>query len=186
MVFVTNLRDTESAGWGFLFALILAAISVGLSSIPWHRLFATAAPTTAPDTPRTVLPSEATRATSAIVGRRSHSPAIPRAYWLVALVIISAVGAGWAWSGRAERANKAGLVLLDRGDYREAIPFFARAVEIRPSMSKAHYNMGLSYAKLGHVDQAAACFRRALDADPANVAASRMLTRANAAIDSRR
>lgn len=110
--------------------------------------------------------------------------------WMVgggtAVFLVLAVAWGIGFTQRAERHNKAGIALFDRGDYGGAIPEFAQAVTSDPSMSKAHYNMGLSYAHLNQPDQAAACFRKALDADPANVAASRMLTRVSAAIDSRR
>lgn len=110
--------------------------------------------------------------------------------WLVgggaALVVVFALVAGAAILGRAERLNKAGIDMSDKGDCRGAIGLFAKAAAADPAMAKAHFNMGLCYIRLRQADQAAACFRKALDVDPGYVKASEMLTRVNTAIDFRR
>lgn len=86
---------------------------------------------------------------------------------------------------RAETWNTKGRELSAAGKYVEAIAAYGHAVELDPRMGKAHYNMGLNYLRLRQPDQAAACFRHALEIDPADVDASRYLTMSQAAIQSR-
>jgi len=79
-------------------------------------------------------------------------------------------------STRARSWNERGIALAEAGHHEEAVRAFAVAADLNPGYSAVHYNMGRSYLALLHTDQAATCFRRALDEDPGNVEASRMLT----------
>jgi tetratricopeptide (TPR) repeat protein len=103
---------------------------------------------------------------------------------LCALVLVVA-SAALAFRTSPDAWNKKGVELAEAGHHQEAIQAFTRAVRADEHLSKAHYNMGLSYWDLGQPDQALICFQKALDADPGNVDASAMLTRASRVVASR-
>lgn len=88
-------------------------------------------------------------------------------------------------AGSAQRWNEEGVAFFDAGNDADAIRAYAEAVKADPDLSKAHYNMGLAYWRMGQPDQARECFRKALDSDPADTAASAMLTRASRLIAAR-
>lgn len=99
---------------------------------------------------------------------------------LVGVAVAWPLSAGW----RAQRLHSSGVALSDAGQHAASIQAYVAANDIRPA-AKTHYNMGLSYLRLRHPDQAAVCFRRALEIDPGYVNASAMLTRTSAFIDGR-
>jgi|SRR6185436_2655751 len=90
-----------------------------------------------------------------------------------------------ACSPSASSWNRKGFELAQAGRYADAVAAYGKAVEINPGLADAHYNMGLNYLRLRHPDQAAACFRKALDLQPGDVEASRGLTLANRALANR-
>ena len=49
----------------------------------------------------------------------------------------------------------------------EALPIFARALELRPAYAEVHNNLGNALRSLGRVDEAVACYERALQLKPA-------------------
>ncbi|MCD5408368.1 tetratricopeptide repeat protein [Candidatus Bipolaricaulota bacterium] len=55
------------------------------------------------------------------------------------------------------------LIHLERGDYDEAIRCYRKALEIKPDMHEAWYNMGLAYAEKGEHDEAIKAFSKAID-----------------------
>ena len=101
---------------------------------------------------------------------------------LIAAFLVASVGCG---SYRAEKANAAGNAHLKAGKPAEAVAAFATAVKLKPNVGKYHYNLGLAYARLAHLDAAAAQFAEAVRLDPGDVEASRFLTLANRAMASR-
>lgn len=86
---------------------------------------------------------------------------------------------------RAEKLNREGNERLQKGDPRGAVAAFADAVSLQPNVPKYHFNLGLAYARMGHLDAASAQFSETLRLDPADVEASRYLTLTNGAIAER-
>lgn len=66
-----------------------------------------------------------------------------------------------AWLAR----NGLGVVLLNRGDFEEAISQFRRCVQINPSYAEAENNLGATLYIQGQVSPAIEHFRRAIDLD---------------------
>ena len=59
-----------------------------------------------------------------------------------------------------------GDALADKGNLREAIPCYVRAVIINPSFSEAHNDLATAYFESGRVDRALSHFRRAVEIKP--------------------
>lgn len=102
----------------------------------------------------------------------------------VALSVVLVASLACAGS-RAESWHRKGMELSNAGKHREAIEAYGKAIALDPEMANAHFNMGLNYMRLRMPDQAATCFRRVLEINPADVEASRHLTLAQAAIQAR-
>ncbi len=67
-----------------------------------------------------------------------------------------------------------GVAAEQRGDWASAAPEFERIVSLHPDepqFSTAHYDLGIAYANLGRLDQAAGAFEDALQGDPGFLAA---------------
>ncbi len=60
-----------------------------------------------------------------------------------------------------------GTILAGRGETKEAIGHYHRALEIYPTYAKAHYNLGNALAREGEVEEAVDHYRQALRIDPA-------------------
>ncbi|MEE8109609.1 MAG: redoxin domain-containing protein [bacterium] len=58
-----------------------------------------------------------------------------------------------------------GLAAFREGDYARAVQFFARATQINPNLSQAHFDLGRSQAELSNWEAAARSFRKASDLD---------------------
>lgn len=100
----------------------------------------------------------------------------------IALSVLLLVGCA---SQRAERFNAEGNEKFKASDLPGAAVAFGEAVKLAPSVSKYHYNLGLSFARMGQMDAASTQLQEALRLDPANIDASRLLTAANTAIAAR-
>jgi tetratricopeptide (TPR) repeat protein len=59
-----------------------------------------------------------------------------------------------------------GLVLLQQGDPRQAVPLLERAIRVRPGEPVFHVNLGEAYRALGQLDRAADCCLAALRLRP--------------------
>jgi len=70
--------------------------------------------------------------------------------------------------------------------YQEAVEAFSKAADLAPGVAEYHANLGDAYLGLRLTDQAARCFRKALDLDAGHVRAARGLSIATAAMDLRR
>ena len=67
-----------------------------------------------------------------------------------------------ALRGRPEAEDTLGWVYLKRGQPRDAIPAFERAIAQTPQKSAYHHHLGLAHAQAGNTAKAATAFRRAL------------------------
>jgi Flp pilus assembly protein TadD len=57
-------------------------------------------------------------------------------------------------------------LLFKKGLYREAIPEFAKAIELEPDFSPAYNGLGMSYAVLNDFERAEKNFRRVIELSP--------------------
>ena len=60
----------------------------------------------------------------------------------------------------------AGDVFLKKGDPERAIPFYKKALEVRPDSAKAHLALGIANTRLGRHEEAFEQYRRAVELDP--------------------
>jgi Flp pilus assembly protein TadD len=77
-----------------------------------------------------------------------------------------------AWS-----MNNLGLLLLEKQRADEALPLFARAVELRKDVAAFHNNLGMALEHTGRFTGAATAYGGALIADPGYDKAKRNLAR---------
>jgi len=62
----------------------------------------------------------------------------------------------------------AGTALLALKDFRESIPYLEKAVELNPTHSQLHNNLGTSYLTIGGYDKAYEHYLKSSEADPRN------------------
>ena len=62
-----------------------------------------------------------------------------------------------------------------RKDYQAAVQAWERAVQLDPTYEPAHYNLGLALLSLGRREEAARALERALDLQPTDLEARRVL-----------
>jgi len=58
--------------------------------------------------------------------------------------------------------NQAGLSYFHAGRHKEAIEQFKKALFFKPRDAKIHYNLGLTYDAMGHLDEALAEYRKSI------------------------
>lgn len=73
--------------------------------------------------------------------------------------------------------NNMGQLLMDEGNYADAVAAFQIAAGIEPTDPRPLYNTGLAYQRVGWASDAYASYERALIRDPAYLPAMRGLTR---------
>jgi Flp pilus assembly protein TadD len=61
-----------------------------------------------------------------------------------------------------------GIVVAQRGLWREAAFRWQQAVELDPTYAEAWNNLGIGYEQLGRFDDARKAYEKALEIDPAN------------------
>ena len=61
-----------------------------------------------------------------------------------------------------------GIVVAQRGLWREAAFRWRQAVELDPTYAEAWNNLGIGYEQLGRFDDARKAYEKALEIDPAN------------------
>jgi Flp pilus assembly protein TadD len=93
----------------------------------------------------------------------------------VALAMLVALLLGGCATFRGARLYQSGTGALDRGESRAAIADLERAAELVPEASEVQNHLGLAYAAGGREEDALRAFRRAVDLDCDNEAASRNL-----------
>lgn len=69
--------------------------------------------------------------------------------------------------GNADALHLLGLILHQRGQAEQALPYFAAAIEADPHRAMFYSNLGRVYHALGRLDAELAAYRRALEIDPA-------------------
>jgi len=78
-------------------------------------------------------------------------------------------------SFQGARLYRSGTLALDRGDVDVAVADLERAASLAPTASEVQNHLGLAYAAAGREADARAAFRRAVDLDCDNSAASHNL-----------
>jgi superkiller protein 3 len=61
--------------------------------------------------------------------------------------------------------NKATKLML-QSDYKEAVVFLKKAIELNPEFSEAYYNLGISYERLGKHKDAIKILRKTIELSP--------------------
>ncbi|KRX08960.1 hypothetical protein PPERSA_08163 [Pseudocohnilembus persalinus] len=68
----------------------------------------------------------------------------------------------------AEQYHSQGFEARKKGNFKLAIQFYTKALEIMPTHFKAHFNRGFAYDKLGNYNLAIQDYSQALEIDPKN------------------
>jgi Tfp pilus assembly protein PilF len=80
-----------------------------------------------------------------------------------------------AWS-----MNNLGLLLFEQQRAGDALPLFAKAVELRKEVPAFHNNLGMAHEHTGDFENAATAYKQALAADPGYDKAKQNLARVEA------
>lgn len=92
---------------------------------------------------------------------------------ILMVALLSILECGLAISQSVETAtdsanrNRAGVALLNRGDYNGAAAIFEEAVKLRPDHAVAYYNLGTALFYLGQYEKARQTLLKATKIDPA-------------------
>jgi tetratricopeptide (TPR) repeat protein len=84
------------------------------------------------------------------------------------------VGAGAPWQ-MAVAYNRLGRVDAGEGRTEEALANYDRALSLNPAYAEAHSNRGVLLARMDKPAEATAAYRRAVEADPADLVAMRLM-----------
>ncbi|MCE2509396.1 MAG: methyltransferase domain-containing protein [Alphaproteobacteria bacterium] len=72
----------------------------------------------------------------------------------------------------ARNAYAIGKALCNESEYERAVPFFERAIELRPDYRKAQWRLGETFGHLNRKEEALRCYRRYRELDPESVEAA--------------
>lgn len=87
--------------------------------------------------------------------------------WIAVLLIVAGLGAA-AWGAPAFDPLTAGIAQYQAGNYPQALSFFLRAVELRPTDPPSWIWLAATHLKLNQPSDAVLALRRALTLDPHN------------------
>jgi tetratricopeptide (TPR) repeat protein len=88
-------------------------------------------------------------------------------------------------SSNAEAWRQLGECYLETRQPDLALEALARALRHNPADAMTHYLLGHAYGSTGQLEPAAACYRRALEADPHHLKAEEFLIKAESLLESR-
>lgn len=74
--------------------------------------------------------------------------------------------------------NNLGTLLMEEGNYADAVSAFQVAADLMPVDPRPHYNMGIAYQRNGWGEEAFRHFAMALERDPSHLASMRGFVRA--------
>lgn len=86
----------------------------------------------------------------------------------VALLLVGLATPAHADRRTAREHVDFGIVVAQRGLWKEAVFRWQQAVELDPTYAQAWSNLGIGYEQLGRFDDARKAYERALEIDPAN------------------
>jgi len=90
----------------------------------------------------------------------------------VLIALLAAFAAVPAWADARSDAKvhvDFGIMVAQKGLWREAIFQWERAVEIDPGYASAYNNLGIAFENTGELDKAREAYERALELEPENV-----------------
>src|SRR5579863_1347772 len=109
--------------------------------------------------------------------------ALARADFPVAIEILAKVAADEPANAAAWRAL--GICYLEIREPKTALEALERSLQSEPEDADTHYVLGSACGTLGHLERAAACYRRALEINPDHAKAEEFLIRTEALLESR-
>jgi Flp pilus assembly protein TadD len=92
-----------------------------------------------------------------------------RGFWLLPLLLVGLAAPAFADKrSDAKAQTDFGIMVAQRGLWREAVHRWRLAVELDPSYSSAWNNLGIGCEQLGRFDEARKAYEEALTIDPGN------------------
>jgi Flp pilus assembly protein TadD len=92
----------------------------------------------------------------------------PQLWIALALVVVSAVPVLADRRSDAKAQVEFGILVAQRGLWKEAAYRWERATELDPTYSAAWNNLGIGYEQLGRFDDARRAYEKAIDVEPGN------------------
>ena len=77
---------------------------------------------------------------------------------------------------QAEALNGLGRICAVQGDLEKSLSYYAQAASLNPHSSVLYANQGMALEKMGTIAEAAACYQKAVQANPQDPIASSLLT----------
>ena len=92
----------------------------------------------------------------------------PRLWLALALVVVFAAPALADRRSDAKAQVEFGILVAQRGLWKEAAYRWERATELDPTYGAAWNNLGIGYEQLGRFDDARKAYEKAIDVEPGN------------------
>jgi Flp pilus assembly protein TadD len=90
------------------------------------------------------------------------------AIWIVLLLLLAATPASADQRSDAKAQVDFGILVAQRGLWREAAYRWERATEMDPTYGAAWNNLGIGYEQLGRFDDARRAYEKAIEVEPSN------------------
>jgi type IV pilus biogenesis/stability protein PilW len=84
----------------------------------------------------------------------------------LALKVLTKVAADETYLNRHRAYNNIGRVYYDKRQYRQAIGYYQKAIELRPRFSPAYDNMGFAFERLQEWDRAIEAYKKSIEFSP--------------------
>ena len=84
----------------------------------------------------------------------------------LALAVLTKAAADETYLNRHRAYNNIGLIYYDKRQYRQAIGYYQKAIELRPPFSPAYDNIGLAYERLQEWDHAIEAYQKSIEFSP--------------------
>jgi type IV pilus biogenesis/stability protein PilW len=86
--------------------------------------------------------------------------------WDLALEVLTKAAEDETYVNRHRAYNNIGRVYYDKRQYRQAIAYYQKAIDLRPRFSPAYDNMGFAYERMEEWDRAIQAYRRSIEFSP--------------------
>jgi len=86
--------------------------------------------------------------------------------WDLALELLTKAAGDETYLNRYHAYNNIGRVYYDKRQYRQAIGYYQKAIELQPRFSPAYDNMGFAYERLEEWDRAIQAYQKSIEFSP--------------------